>query len=341
MKKIKLCVIGAGDHARRFIYPSLNTISDLEIVAVCTRTAATAQAAARKYGIPRAYTNYREMLEKENPDGTVIVGPPSLHCQAGMACIERKIPFFCEKPSASDAAGAETLAAAARNAGVFGQVGFMMRHAAFFRELEKIRATAGDPVYGTVNYLTSGPYRHDVIYGMLGVEDGAFLHRYLLVQAVHPVNFATALLGRIRSIDSYVRFSGAEDLVVEILLEDHDNRRFRVLLHTLVAPGYGNLRFQSELFFADRTMLFTDGFDRLEWNLPDPSQNASLRGWRFAPFGDNNERMGYLGELRFFCDALRSGAPADSRTSLDDCAETMRILAVVQQQFEERRAARK
>ena len=105
--------------------------------------------------------------------------------------------------------------------------------------------------------------------------------------------------------------------------------------------GYGNLRFQSELFFADRTMLFTDGFDRLEWNLPDPSQNASLRGWRFAPFGDNNERMGYLGELRFFCDALRSGAPADSRTSLDDCAETMRILSVVQQQFEERRAARK
>ena len=44
MKKIKLCVIGAGDHARRFIYPSLNTIPDLEIVAVCTRTAATAQA---------------------------------------------------------------------------------------------------------------------------------------------------------------------------------------------------------------------------------------------------------------------------------------------------------
>ena len=264
MKKIKLCVIGAGDHARRFIYPSLNTIPDLEIVAVCTRTAATAQAAARKYGIPRAYTNYREMLEKENPDGTVIVGPPSLHCQAGMACIERKIPFFCEKPSAPDAAGAETLAAAARNAGVFGQVGFMMRHAAFFRELEKIRATAGDPVYGTVNYLTSGPYRHDVIYGMPGVEDSAFLHRYLLVQAVHPVNFATAFLGRIRSIDSYVRFSGAEDLVVEILLEDHDNRRFRVLLHTLVAPGYGNLRFQSELFFADRTMLFTDGFDKFD-----------------------------------------------------------------------------
>ena len=59
-----------------------------------------------------------KMLEKENPDGTVIVGPPSLHCQAGMACIERKIPFFCEKPSAPDAAGAETLAAAARNAAV-------------------------------------------------------------------------------------------------------------------------------------------------------------------------------------------------------------------------------
>ena len=86
MKKIKLCVIGAGDHARRFIYPSLNTIQDLEIVAVCTRTAATAQAAARKYGIPRAYTNYREMLEKEKPDGAYIAVTPNDHFRLTMLC---------------------------------------------------------------------------------------------------------------------------------------------------------------------------------------------------------------------------------------------------------------
>lgn len=339
MKKVNLCVIGAGDHANRFIYPSLDTISDLEIAAVCTRSAETAQAAARRYGIAHAFRDYREMLEKENPDGVVIVGPPALHYQAGMACIERKIPFFCEKPSAPDAAAAAELAAAARKAGVFGQVGFMMRHAAIFAAIEKIRAVAGDPVYGTVNYLTSGPYRSEEIYGMPGVDDGAFLHRYLLVQAVHPVNFATAFLGEIDSIESHIQFSGGEDLVVEILLGDHAGRRFRVLLHTLVAPGYGNLRFQSELFFADRTMAFTEGFDRLEWNLPEPSANAALRGWRFAQFGDNNARMGYLGELRFFCDSLRAGAPADGRTSLDDSAETMRILEEVQRQFEERRAA--
>ena len=336
MKQLKLCAIGAGDHFKRFIQPSLNSIPEVEIAAVCTRSAETAQAAARRYGIARSFHDCREMLEKENPDGVVIVGPPALHYQAGMACIERKIPFFCEKPSAPDAAAAAELAAAARDAGVFGQVGFMMRHAAIFRELEKIRAAAGNPVYGTVDYLTSGPYRGDEIYGMPGVDDASFLHRYLLVQAVHPVNFATAFLGRICSIESHVQFSGGEDLVVEILLGDEAKRRFRVLLHTLVAPGYGNLRFQSELFFADRTMAFTDGFDRLEWNLPEPAANAALRGWRFAQFGDNNARMGYLGELRFFCDSLRAGAPEDGRTSLDDGAETMRILEEVQRQFAER-----
>lgn len=333
MKKLTLCVIGDGNHANRFIYPALSGIEAIEIVAVCTRRLETAQAAARRHGVNRFYRDYQTMLEKESPDGVVIVGPPALHYRAGMACIGRGIPFFCEKPSGTDAGEAAALAAAAEKAGVFGQVGFMMRHAAIFQEVEKIRAAAGDLVYGTVNYLTSGPYRSDEIYGMPGLDDAAYLQRYLMVQAVHPVNLATAFLGEVTSVESRVQFSGAEDLVLEIGLGDAAGRRFRVLLHTLVAPWYGNLRFQTELFFADRTMVFSDGFDRLEWNLPESSGNANLRAWRFAPFGDNSAKMGYRGELQYFCDSLRRGSPADGRTSLADSAATMRILETVRQQF--------
>ncbi len=333
MEKLQICVIGGGNHANRFIYPALANLEDVELVAVATRHAATAAATAKRHGALRSYGEYRAMLDGEKPDGVVIVGPPELHYLAGLDCIKRQIPFFCEKPSGIDAAQAAELAVAAEAAGTFGQVGFMMRHAAIATELAKLNDGCGGLVYGTVDYLTSGPYRSDQIYGMPGVDDASYLHRYLLVQAVHPVNFATAFLGEVTRIESQVQFSGPEDLVVEIHLGDAAGRRFRVLLHTLVAPHYGNLRFQGEFFFADRTMAFSDGFDRLEWNLSEPSGHANLRAWRFAPFGNANLKMGYESELHYFCDSVRSGRQPAKLTTLADSMLTMNILAAVERQF--------
>ncbi len=329
MKKLQICVIGGGNHANRFIYPALANIEEAGLAAVCTSRPETAAAAAKRHGAPRAYHDFREMLQKESPDAAVIVGPPALHREAGLCCIAAKIPFFCEKPSGNNAAEAGELAEKAAAAGTFGQVGFMMRHAALTRELEKIRDSAGGLVYGSLDYLTSGPYRSDEIYGLPGTGDASFLRRYLMVQAVHPVNYATSFLGEITSVESHVQFSGPEDLTVEIHLGDADGRRFRVMLHTLVAPGYGNLRFQGEFFFADRTMAFSDGFDRLEWNLPAPSGDAALRAWRFAPFGSSSMKMGYEAELRYFFDCVREGSQPEKITTLADSAATMRILETV------------
>lgn len=333
MKKLQICAIGGGNHANRFIYPALVNLAEVELVAVATRHGETAAATAKRHGALRSYGDYREMLEQEKPDAVVIVGPPELHYLAGLDCVKCKTPFFCEKPSGIDAAQAAELAAAAEAAGTFGQVGFMMRHAAIAGELAKLRAACGELVYGTVDYLTSGPYRSDQIYGMPGLDDASFLHRYLLIQAVHPVNFATAFLNEVTAIESHVQFSGPEDLVVEIHLGDAAGRRFRLLLHTLVAPHYGNLRFQGEFFFADRTMAFSDGFDRLEWNLPEPSGHANLRAWRFAPFGNANLKMGYESELRYFCDCVRAGRQPAKLTTLADSELTMRILETVERQF--------
>lgn len=330
MEKVGICFIGCGDHANRFVYPSLANLPDAELLAVCSLDRRQAENNRRMHGAGNAYTDYREMIRREKPDAVIVVGPPQLHYQAGLFCIGERIPFYTEKPSGADARQARELAEQAEANGVYGQVGFMMRHSAVVRQINRIIAEngMGSPEHGSVRYFTSGPYRHDEIYGIPGIDDLSFLRRYLMVQAVHPVNLAAAFLGELMQITSEVRFCG-DNLLVEIRLKDRNGKRMNTLLHTFVAPGYGNLRFETELFFADRSMIFADAFHALEYCPPIPSEAGNAQHWQFATFGGNNIKMGYETELRHFLDCVKGAAPPPGLTTLRDSLKTMEILDAV------------
>ncbi len=320
---MRICVIGCGDHANRFVYPSLSALSGVRLAAVCALEAAQAESCRLAHGAGKAYTDYRRMIEEEKPAAVIIIGPPRLHYEAGLFCIEKKLPFYCEKPLGENAAQARELAEKAKAAGVFGQVGFMMRHSAVMREAARLKS--GDFEYGVVKYYTSGPYRSDEIYGLPGLDDASFLKRYLLVQAVHPVNLAASFLDEIVEVGQTVQFS-EENILVEIKLRDCRGKRCSALLHTFVAPGYGNLKFETELFYADRSMILTDQFHALDYYPPEPSANANVRHWQFAPFGANNVKMGYQSELEYFMTCVREGKQPPRLTTLEDGYQTMSIL---------------
>lgn len=332
--KIKVCFIGCGDHANSYIYPSLANVKGTELSAVCSLDTEEVETNRKRHGANSAYTDYKEMIKVEEPDGVIIVGPPQLHYEAGMHCLEREIPFFIEKPPGVNIKQATELAKMSKKTGSFGQVGFMMRHSAVVQKVNEIasKENLGKLLHGTVKYLTSGPYRSDEIYGMPGTDDLSYLWRYLMVQAVHPVNLAASFLGEIVEITPDVIFSG-ENIVVEIKLKDSNGKRFNVLLHTLVAPGYGNLQFGTELFFERRGMIFTDAFATLDYYPPESpveyleSGNGNAIHWQFATFGNNNVKMGYEAEIATFIETVSSGQA--SCTDLADGLKTMQILTEV------------
>ena len=150
-----------------------------------------------------------------------------------------------------------------------------------------------------------------------------------MVQAVHPVNLAASFLGEINEITPEVIFSG-ENILVDIKLKDCDGRRINALLHTFVAPGYGNLKFETELFFERRGMIVTDAFSTLDYYPPTPpteyleSGNGNAIRWQFGTFGNNNVKMGYETEIATFVDSVKSGIK--TCTDLTDGLKTMHIL---------------
>jgi len=326
MKSLNIAVIGAGDHANRFILPALANINSVTLSALCTKTPASAKRNAAKHGAAKACTDFRQMIGEEHPDAVIIVGPPELHYEAGKCALAAQIPFFCEKPPAPTAAQASELARLAERNHTFGQVGFMMRHAAITAELK--RRMTSPLEYGTIRYYTSGPYRSDAIYGLPGSDDLSFLKRYLLIQAIHPVNLAASFLGKITAVEPYIRFS-RENILCEIRLSGSNGARVNAVLHTFVSPGYGNLQFSGEFFCRDRSMHYTHGFQQLESCPPAPTADGRSEVWQFAAFGNNLVKMGYETEIAAFCESVRHKNQAADTTTLADAAQTMQILETV------------
>jgi len=116
--KVKVGIIGSqfqGDiHACAFkIAPE-----EAEVVAVASPTPGNAAALAKKYGIPRVFTDYRQMLQEPDIEMVTIAAPNHLHAQMTIDCVQAGKHVVCEKPLAMTIAEGEQMVDAARRHGV-------------------------------------------------------------------------------------------------------------------------------------------------------------------------------------------------------------------------------
>lgn len=96
---LKGVMIGAGYFAG-FQAEAWRRIAGVEIVAVSDVDAEKADAFARQCGIPRAYANAAEMLERERPDFVDIVTRPQSHLELTRLAAARGVHVICQKPMA-------------------------------------------------------------------------------------------------------------------------------------------------------------------------------------------------------------------------------------------------
>jgi predicted dehydrogenase len=122
---MKVAVIGVGsmgrNHAR--VYSEL---AEAELVAVSDSDAKQAGSIAEKFGV-RAYTDYRELLEKEKPDAVSIAVPTVMHEKVGMAALEAGAHVLMEKPIAATVEEGQRLIAKAQTTGLQLMVGHIVR----------------------------------------------------------------------------------------------------------------------------------------------------------------------------------------------------------------------
>jgi predicted dehydrogenase len=108
-------------------FPALRSLPEFSITALCTTREETARAAAERYGVPRAFWDYREMMASPDIDIVSVVVRAPNHHDVVMAALEAGKPVYCEWPLGASTAQAEAMAALARQRGIPTVVGLQAR----------------------------------------------------------------------------------------------------------------------------------------------------------------------------------------------------------------------
>lgn len=114
MQKIRWGVLSTAKIARTKVIPALQTSAHNQVLAICSRDAQSARAAADELGIERAYGSYEALLADPDIDAIYNPLPNHLHVDWSIKALQAGKHVLCEKPLGLNAADAQRLLDAAQ-----------------------------------------------------------------------------------------------------------------------------------------------------------------------------------------------------------------------------------
>lgn len=232
MDRVRIGFIGCGGQSTANIYPHIFSIEHTDLIACCDLIEEKAKNNAEKFGAKSWYTDYEKMLDNEDINAVFIVGHPRMHTELGIACLERGYHVFTEKPTATNLKDAKLLAETAERTKRINQVGHMLPHSPASKVAKKVMSSKefGKTIFLESKYFVPGPR------GPMPDWDAPTLDwAYMLVQAVHPVDWARQVMGDIVSLTAK-RGLGKNGAVSYIVAVDFANGASGLINMTSSAP---------------------------------------------------------------------------------------------------------
>lgn len=127
MTKVRWGLLSTANINRRLI-PAIRASQRGELVAVASRSQATADAYAAHWEIPRAFGSYEAMLDSGQVDAVYISLPNHMHAEWTIRALRSGVHVLCEKPFALSLSDVDAMAAAAQETGRALAEAFMYRH---------------------------------------------------------------------------------------------------------------------------------------------------------------------------------------------------------------------
>ncbi|MFI1399211.1 Gfo/Idh/MocA family protein [Streptomyces sp. NPDC020681] len=309
-------VLATGGIAASFT-ADLQRMPDAEVVAVASRTEASAKAFADRFGITRAYGDWASLAADEDIDVVYVATPHSAHRTAAGLCLEAGKAVLCEKAFTLNAAEAEELVALSRDRGRFLMEAMWMYCNPLIRRLA---ALVGDGAIGEVRTIQAdfglqGPFAPDH-----RLRDPALGGGALLDLGVYPVSFAQLLLGEPDRIQADALLSDeGVDLNTGILLGWQEAGATALLSCSVTAATpvtasvtgtAGRIDLPPGFFFPDRFVLHREGREPQE-------------------FSADGQRDGMHHEAAEVMRCLRAGETESPLVPLDGSLAVMRTLDAV------------
>jgi predicted dehydrogenase len=298
------------------------------VVAIASRDAAKAQAAADALGIARAYGSYEALLADPDVDAIYNPLPNHLHVPWTIRAAEAGKHVLCEKPIALDATEAQQLIAVRDRTGVLIQEAFMVRsHPQWLAAADLVRSgRIGDlkVCAGFFSYFNDDPanIRNLVDYGGGGLMDiGCYLvHVSRMLFAREPLRVA-ALIERDPAMQV--------DRLTSLLLDYGDGQAIGTCSTQLVA--YQRVQLLGTRGRIEVPIPFNAPPDETTRLLVDDGSDPGGSGIETLEF-EACDQYTLQGDL--FSRAILEGGPAPY--PLEDSVRNMRVLDALAQAAAER-----
>lgn len=187
---MRAAIIGAGwiaaEHAA-----IVQRLDGVELAAVCDIDEQRARDLA---GSGAAYTDWRELLERETPDAVFVCTPPMLHREAAVEALGRGIHVYLEKPIARGLDDAKAIVQAAESSAAVCAVGYQWRGVDVLDDLRE--ALAGQEL-GLLIGIGTGPTKSRPWF-LNRAEGGG----NLLERASHGIDLERAVAGEVVAVQA-------------------------------------------------------------------------------------------------------------------------------------------
>ncbi len=234
MDKIRVGVIGAGWGARTHL-PAFLGLPDVKVIAVCTAHQETAEGTARRFGIPKAYWDYRQLVGDKEIDLVSIATRVSLHYPIVIEALKAGKHILCEWPLALNARQAQEMLRQAEAAGVVHSVGNQGRFVPALAHMRDLLQDGfiGEPLsFDMTIFLPTyiQPMPSQRLWLTLNGEGGTAL----TIQGGHAIDILCWCLGEVEVLSAHVdtlvkdtTFSDTHD-TIEVTAPDASSILFRM-----------------------------------------------------------------------------------------------------------------
>jgi xylose dehydrogenase (NAD/NADP) len=128
MNTVRWGILSTAQHGANVVIPAIHDSTGGEVVAAASRDETKAHQFADSLGIPTSYGSYEALLADPNVDAIYNPLPNHLHKEWTIKAAQAGKHVLCEKPIALNAAEAEEMVAAFRDAGLKLAETFQWRH---------------------------------------------------------------------------------------------------------------------------------------------------------------------------------------------------------------------
>ena len=225
---MKIGILGCGRIANTVI-SGLVKLTEVECYAAASRSLENAQSFAQRFGIPKAYGSYEQMLLDPEVELVYIATPHSHHYEHMMLCLEYGKHVICEKAFTMNAEQARKVLAFAAEKGLYVAEAIWTR---YMPSRKIIQDTIDSGIIGKVNTLTAN-LSYPVSYKQR-ITDPALAGGALLDIGIYGLNFALMHFGDdIARMESSVQLTDTGVDAMETITLFYRDGRMAVLTHSV------------------------------------------------------------------------------------------------------------